>query len=379
MTDNFSAGKTNVIFIVLLPTLECNLRCSYCFEKHPPGRWDVKATRIILTNVFDLLRNRNLNRCRLHWQGGEPLLLGESYWQEVLPMSRFLADQQGVHLSQSMQTNLTIYQTSFQSMVQEFFDGVLGTSFEPTDMRKSRHGDPAVFLREWSRAYDTALKDGLEVGVLSLINEKALRMGASLYLTKLREDHGIKRIRFTLPFRTLGKYGMGFWLDAHETGLFLAEMYRIWYRAGGNNWMEIRPFKHLTARLRGESVKASGLCVYANNCADIALSILPNGNVTLCDSFAHPEAEMTYGNIFRESLTVMHGGARRKVVCKQVAALVNSECAQCRYLGLCFGGCLARSHPAVGTIQRRYHYCETHKLLFHAIEEIAIHGESVRS
>ena len=177
MTDNFSAGKTNVIFIVLLPTLECNLRCSYCFEKHPPGRWDVKATRIILTNVFDLLRNRNLNRCRLHWQGGEPLLLGESYWQEVLPISRFLADQQGVHLSQSMQTNLTIYQTSFQSMVQEFFDGVLGTSFEPTDMRKSRHGDPAVFLREWSRAYDTALKDGLEVGVLSLINEKALRMG----------------------------------------------------------------------------------------------------------------------------------------------------------------------------------------------------------
>ena len=58
------------VFIVLLPTLECNLQCAYCFESHPKGRWSIAETRQILEKIFAYLAHRHITECRFHWQGG---------------------------------------------------------------------------------------------------------------------------------------------------------------------------------------------------------------------------------------------------------------------------------------------------------------------
>jgi len=359
------------MFFILLPTLECNLACPYCFEEHPAGRWDIQTTRRILENIFELLQERNLDRCRFHWQGGEPLLLGKDYWEEALCMADSFARRQGVQLIQSMQTNLTLYQSGFKSIVREYLDNVLGTSFEPNGVRCFPKGSQENFSGVWKTAYDTALADGLEVGVLSLLTPEVLEIGAESYLSILYQDYNIRRVRFTLPFRQPGQQGKGFWLEARKAGLFLAEAYKVWQKAGGDDWMEIRPFTYLAQRIRGETPNASGLCLYSRNCADIALSILPNGDVTLCDSFSDPEAEMMYGNIFESDLKEMYGRPQIVKVRQKVAELMHASCHACRYLAYCFGGCLVRSSAHGETKDLHYHYCETNKILFQAIEDLA--------
>jgi len=369
LVDKAAGGEE--IFFVLLPTLECNLRCTYCFEEHPGGRWDIAATRTVLTAIFTFLAEKGLSASRLHWQGGEPLLMGQAYWQAVLPMAAELAARHGVRLVQSMQTNLTLYDAAFGPLARQFLAGVLGTSFEPAGLRLGVAGGASAFTRQWRRAHEAARADGLEVGVLSLLTEAALRQGAAAYLNELRETHGIRRLRLTLPFRQTGQ---GFWLDAEAAGDFLAVAYDLWYGRGGDDWLEIRPFEHLTARLRNQVPRSAGLCMFSRNCADISLAILPTGEVTLCDNFAGPgEASSGYGNVFRQSLGEIHAGAGRAAIRRQVAGLLTDQCAACRYLGFCFGGCLARARSTMaGTAG--YHYCDTHRRLFRAIEERAVRG-----
>lgn len=358
----------NGLFFVLLPTLDCNLRCTYCFEEHPTHRWDIRQTHAVIREIFELLDRTGATSCRLHWQGGEPLLLGHKYWETVLPFAEEIGRATGIRVRQSMQTNLVLYQSEFADLVHEFLGGELGTSFEPSNQRRTLDGNHGLFKQQWIAAHGRAVGDGVEVGVLCLLNEDALRLGARKFLNLFSEESGISKIRLTLPFRQNGKQGRGYWLDPLKTGRFLAEAYDLWSEKGGDAWMEIRPFAHLADRLAGNRPETSGLCTFDRNCAEIAMSILPDGEVTLCDSFAHGKSRTTYGNMFNTPLTeIFEGEARRAVNCS-VGSLVNARCTSCRYLGMCFGGCLARSYSSGPGEPVRDHYCEAYKLLFETIE-----------
>ena len=87
-----SLGKAEKgLFVVLLPTLECNLSCQYCFEAHPKGRWGIQETQEILGKIFSYALEDQITHLVLHWHGGEALLMGVEYWAEVLSADAFSA------------------------------------------------------------------------------------------------------------------------------------------------------------------------------------------------------------------------------------------------------------------------------------------------
>ena len=58
--------------LILLPTEDCNFRCTYCYEDFAIGRmeeWTVKAIKLLIDK-----RIKNLQTLELSWFGGEPLL-----------------------------------------------------------------------------------------------------------------------------------------------------------------------------------------------------------------------------------------------------------------------------------------------------------------
>lgn len=60
--------------LVLLPTLACNMRCKYCFEKHKP---QMTMSKKVQRAIVDYVRNRLMDGCKvlhIEWFGGEPLL-----------------------------------------------------------------------------------------------------------------------------------------------------------------------------------------------------------------------------------------------------------------------------------------------------------------
>ena len=358
-------ARERTLFVVLLPTLECNLDCRTCFEEHPAGRWDVASTRAVLEQVLALSSAEAVTQLRLHWQGGEALLMGTDYWSEVLELAARAAQERGIRLEQTMQTNLVAYASSFAPVVERHLGGRLGTSFEEEDDRQLG-GDPEAFRRIFGRKLRAATADGLEVGVLSLVGPRALQRGAERTLERLRDVHGVRRLRFALPFAR-EHTRRGRWIEADAAGEFLAEAHRVWRARGGDEWLRIRPFALLEQRLAGRPALEPGLCMFAESCAEIALSVSPSGDVTLCDSFFDGSTPV-WGNLFSTPLTEIFHGPGRAQTRQRTAGLPGEKCAACRWLPVCHGGCLARARPSPVTGVWADHYCAAYERLFKEME-----------
>lgn len=84
LCDEYSANvnSSTVYYLTLLPSLDCNLRCWYCFEKHIQGsHLTPESSQAILKyvkNLFDI--NPELSYLNIELFGGEPLL----YFKEEL-------------------------------------------------------------------------------------------------------------------------------------------------------------------------------------------------------------------------------------------------------------------------------------------------------
>jgi uncharacterized protein len=64
--------RTDGLRLILLPTEQCNFRCTYCYEEHAPSYMSAD----IIRRVKRLIEHRlgGLHALRLSWFGGEPLL-----------------------------------------------------------------------------------------------------------------------------------------------------------------------------------------------------------------------------------------------------------------------------------------------------------------
>ncbi len=351
------------LFVVLLPTFECNLACDYCFEDHPRGRWTADEAGRVLAQVFRLSASEGFDEVRLHWQGGEALLLGEDFWTRVLALAEDIAGEFGIAIDQRMQTNLTLYEPWLAPLARRHFGGQIGTSYDGTGERRTLGGGVDDFERRFWRAFREATDAGVEIGVLAVVRPQAIREGPAPYLARLRE-RGIARLRLSLPFAT--STGRGAWLEPGPAGRFLAGAYRTWARSGKDRWMQLRPFGFLESRLSGQAPTEPGLCSFSGNCADGGLAVDPGGGVWLCDSCIGTRA--SYGNALSGELREAWRGAGRAGTRHACAQLVGARCLECRWLPVCSGGCLVRSTPDDdGALVD--HYCDAYRELFHAVEQ----------
>lgn len=66
--------------LTINPTLECNFRCWYCYEKHPKGHITQSTTKQIKRHIKYMVEKERITELMLDWFGGEPLL----YFYEVM-------------------------------------------------------------------------------------------------------------------------------------------------------------------------------------------------------------------------------------------------------------------------------------------------------
>lgn len=95
--------SNRLLHLILMPTEQCNFRCTYCYEDFAAGqmpRWVVEAVKALLAR-----RVGNLDLLSLEWFGGEPLLA----WPVIEEIQGFacelIRDHKEVRLAGSMTTN----------------------------------------------------------------------------------------------------------------------------------------------------------------------------------------------------------------------------------------------------------------------------------
>lgn len=82
--------NTSVYDLTIMPTLDCNLRCWYCFEKHIIGsRLSSKISSDILCFAKNVLTSDEITELKVTMFGGEPLLY---FKEEVYPLLKSIQD-----------------------------------------------------------------------------------------------------------------------------------------------------------------------------------------------------------------------------------------------------------------------------------------------
>jgi len=66
--------STNNYRLTIMPTLECNFKCWYCYEDRIAGRMTQETMQSIFKHVKNIIENYSVKNLQLDWFGGEPLI-----------------------------------------------------------------------------------------------------------------------------------------------------------------------------------------------------------------------------------------------------------------------------------------------------------------
>ena len=70
--------------LTIIPTLECNYNCWYCYEDHPKGRINTHTKKRIGKFINKGINTREISSLELDWFGGEPLMY---FYEIVFPLA----------------------------------------------------------------------------------------------------------------------------------------------------------------------------------------------------------------------------------------------------------------------------------------------------
>lgn len=97
--------NNNTFQLTILPTLECNFRCWYCYEKHIKSKMTPQTYHKILKYIDYIIDHHPIFNFHLDWFGGEPLI---NFDEIVKPISTYVKDtclQHKIFFSNTMTTN----------------------------------------------------------------------------------------------------------------------------------------------------------------------------------------------------------------------------------------------------------------------------------
>lgn len=90
--------------LIITPTISCNLRCSYCYERKRPGFMSENVQDALIRFVEQSYEQQPFREFRVTWYGGEPLL-GANIIERLSKAFLKFCDTHGVAYHASLMTN----------------------------------------------------------------------------------------------------------------------------------------------------------------------------------------------------------------------------------------------------------------------------------
>jgi radical SAM protein with 4Fe4S-binding SPASM domain len=358
--------------LILLPTLDCNVACDYCFEQKAQVRLSLDDLPRVTTSILDHMEAAGVTDAELYWQGGEVLLLGPAWFASAHASMTEAAEARGVAFHHSLQSNLIGYGPQWDDVIRRMFGGSVGTSMDfPNDHRRLKNGSTTQYTRVWLEAVARARGAGLQVSVIAVLHEGSLRAGPDAFLRFFAETAGIDDLQINLPFPG-GPGEGGDTLEPAAASRFLGALLDLWMAIYRDRGLRLAPFSELMEHYVGRPARLP--CIWQPNCADEFVTIDPRGQVALCDCWVTSYPQHAFGNVFATpDLTVLLGAstARRTLRNRPMRLMDLEDCVSCPHLGVCHGGCPVRTLAARGTILAKDPYCEVYKVVFTRCRQLA--------
>jgi uncharacterized protein len=372
----------NCFTALISPTFRCNADCEYCFENKTSDVMELEDFKRILPRIVTYLQQQEIADLTLLWTGGEIFTMAPEWLLSARDLCREISDKTGLHIKNSLQSNLIGYGPHWRRVMSEMFSDDLGSSLDfPNLYRKVAGGTPETFNETWLHRYQEAKEAGIQVGVIAVLNNATLNVGAHGFYSYYVEKLGMNNFQVNIPYPggapTPAK--RNFPLDDNLLSAFYSELFDLWMLKGRPEGVSITPFDELIHYFRSGENRLS--CSFRENCANTFIGIDPKGNVGQCEGFVASYPEYVFGNILkREDLAdIMNGPERKQLLQRPLRLMEGEDCSECQYLTLCHGGCPLRAYATTGSIFSKEPNCKSQKALFGLAKNAAIELDRMES
>jgi len=342
----------------------CNLDCSYCYYLSKEQLLEQKSRRmpddVLERFVSEYIRAQDTVEIPFTWHGGEPTLMGLSFFQRVVELQRKHAPP-GRRCVNDLQTNGTLLTDEWCEFLAEH-QFLVGLS---CDGPRALH-DHYRFTKKGKPTFDQVLRAArllqkyrISFSILATVNRRNAQHPLEVYRF-LRDELGARYVQFIpcvepkqfahsptghLPARDLAsaesaRLDPGHplsvvtdWSVASEDwGAFLSAVFDEW-QAHDQGRVKVNLFESLFAQLNGQP---SLQCTSSPFCGK-NLAVEHDGRVYSCDHFVYPEHEL--GSLRERTLASMVFSLEQLKFGLGKFNTLPSECRRCPYLKLCWGEC----------------------------------------
>jgi uncharacterized protein len=360
------------VSIIFVPTFRCNCNCAYCFEPRTPEALSPEQITVIYGRIARYLASIGVRRVDVYWQGGEVMVLSPEWCRSAARSINSLMRAHHLKVQHFLQTNLMDYSPDWDSVLWEFFDGMLGSSLDyPNVHRRFKNLVGDAYNRHWIDRFREASRRGMNLTVISVPNEATLTISPQDFYRYYTEEVGLKNIQINMPFASGPAANMRreLLLDPVALGDFLAGLLEIHFSR--DDRVILDPFQGIVDRITRGEAAAKVPCFFCPNCVNSFFCVGPSGEIGQCDAWVGSYPHLNFGNLLESDDLgpLLASPARKELASRPAHLLTDSECLACKYFSLCNGGCPVRTKSGKGTPNSRDPYCETYKRVFACIAE----------
>jgi uncharacterized protein len=318
---------------------DCNMACRYCFYLEKVSLFGETPVHRMSETILEEMIRQALAQTGQHisfgWQGGEPTLMGLDFFRKAVDFQKKYGA--GRSVGNGLQTNGLLINDEWAGFLREN-RFLLGLSLDGPEhvhdhYRKDRGGKGT-----WERVVrtrDLLLRESVAVNALVVVSDYSSGFAEEIY--RFHRDSGMRHMQFIPCVETDPGHpdrAAPFSVGPEQYGRFLCEIFDLWYAdfVDGEPTTSVRFFDSIFYRYVG---RVPPECTLHESCG-IYLVVEHNGDIYSCDFFVEPEWKL--GNLKEDRLIDLLNSPRQNEFGKR-KSILPVECAECRWLDLCRGGC----------------------------------------
>lgn len=307
----------NHINLLILPTDVCNMNCVYCF--HKPYYKDYKKISIqTIKHLLDITAPfyKNIN---IIWHGGEPLLMGLSFYKEVLELQK----KYNCKISNSVQSNLTLLTPEMADFFSDNNISISGSFDGVCNEQLRGHSEEILAGRT------LMLDKGKRCGLIMVVSNKNINQLIDSYLF-FKSINVNFSLNLYLEQRNAPKSNLK--LDKNITIHRLCELFDYWAH-DTEGTIHISYFKNILDYI---ILQKKSLCSYTS-CLGRWLGVHNDGKLTPCNRYFSDE--YCFGNVYDYSdiREAFSSYGFTNLIKKAIER--REKCKMCPIYDYCSGGC----------------------------------------
>lgn len=334
---------------IIKVTNGCNLRCKYCYNAEKQFHNELISLDAI-ERFFTLLEG--IDGLRITFHGGEPLLAGINFYEEVLELEKRFTINAGITFENQIQTNATLIDRRWVSFFKKNKFGI-GISFDGIYNDEYRGGTQKVL-----KSIELLKKNKLKFGCLTVVADPDYEIRKNYeYFRSLGVGFDFNNVFLEGNAKSLNRV-----IDNDSYINQMIELFDYWiYDLDG---VAVRGFDFLIkmALNCGNTYCRNGSCIGNFFCLDVDGTLYGCGRESVKK---YPFGNVNEFNSFHDIIN----SENFKLYIKGSIERRNNCSAHCQYFKYCKGGCNDDAILDGDITKPNKDYCKYFGMLFSHIKE----------